>query len=83
MIKKEKMKNNLRLKTEEKTTIMRKTPRMSEEMYNKMKGLFTHILMEANDEQAQLIADCIGALADTELRRLEKEMGLDDPKNLN
>ena len=52
---------------------MRK-PRMSEDMYNKMKGLFTHILMNANDEQAAKIAEAIGALADREVARLEKEI---------
>ena len=53
---------------------MKRTPKMSETMYNKMKDFFTFILLNANDEQAQKIADAIGALADREINRLEKEI---------
>ena len=74
---------NKRFWKEKKRIIMKKTPKMSEEMYNALKGLFTHILLNANDEQAQLIADCIAALCDREITKIEKEIELENPKVLN
>ena len=60
---------------------MSRKPRMSEDMYNRMKSFFTHILLNANDEQALKIADAIGELAAREIERLEKEIVIDSSIN--